>query len=52
MRRRRHRSPEILKTVGVGKVPRSKVKLPRRSNKDKYDDQASLKQMNFVGERY
>jgi polyphosphate kinase len=42
----------ILKTVGVGKVPRSKVKLPRRSNKDKYDDQASLKQMNFVGERY
>ncbi len=42
----------ILKTVPVGKVSRSKVKLPQRSNKDKYDDQASLKQMNFVGERY
>jgi hypothetical protein len=42
----------ILKTVPVGKVPRSKVKLPQRSNKGRYDDQASLKRMIFVGEGY
>jgi polyphosphate kinase 2 len=42
----------ILKTVPVGKAPRSKVKLPKRSNKGRYDDQASLKRVNFVSERY
>ena len=42
----------ILKTVPVGKVPRSKVKLPQRSNKGRYDDQASLKGVSFVGGRY
>jgi polyphosphate kinase len=42
----------ILKTIPAGKVPRSKVKLPRRSNRGKYNDQASLKQQNFVSERY
>ena len=42
----------ILKTVPVGKVPRSNVKLPQRSNKGRYDDQASLKRVSFVGERY
>jgi hypothetical protein len=31
---------------------RAKIKLPQRSNKGRYDDQAGLKQMNFVGERY
>ena len=42
----------ILKTVPPGKVPRSKVKLPQRSNKGRYDDQAGLKRVNFVAERY
>jgi hypothetical protein len=42
----------ILKTIPAGKVPRSKVKLPRRSNRGKYNDQSSLKQQNFVSERY
>jgi len=42
----------ILKTIPIGKVPRSKVKLPQRSNKGRYDDQASLKRVNFVDERY
>ena len=42
----------ILKTLPIGKVPRSKVKLSQRSNKGRYDDQASLKQVSFVGERY
>jgi hypothetical protein len=38
--------------VPIVKVPRSKVKLPQRSNKGRYDDQASLKRVNFVGERF
>jgi polyphosphate kinase len=42
----------ILKTIPIGKVPRSKVKLPQRSNKGRYDDQAGLKPLNFVSERY
>jgi hypothetical protein len=29
-----------------------KVKLPKRSNKGRYDDQASLRGRNFVTERY
>jgi hypothetical protein len=31
---------------------RAKVKLPKRSNKGKYDDQATLKDRSFVAERY
>ena len=31
----------ILKTIPSGKAPRSKVKLPQRSNKGRYNDQAS-----------
>jgi polyphosphate kinase len=42
----------ILKTIPAGKMPRSKVELPARSNKGRYDDQADLKRVNFVGERY
>ena len=30
----------------------SKVKLPKRSDKGRYDDQASLRGMKFVAERY
>ena len=33
-------------------MPLSKVKLPERSNKGRYDDQADLKRVKFVGERY
>jgi polyphosphate kinase 2 len=33
-------------------VPREKVKLPRRSAKGEYDDQAPLKGRNFVPEKY
>src|SRR5215475_3492998 len=42
----------ILDLVPYKKVSRPKVKLPKRSNKRKYDDQASLKGKNFVAERY
>ena len=42
----------ILSLIPYKKIPRKKVKLPRRSNKGKYDDDASLKGRNFVPQRY
>jgi polyphosphate kinase 2 len=42
----------ILKLIPYKKVKHPKVKLPKRSNKGKYDDQASLKGRRFVAEQY
>ena len=42
----------VLASIPHKKVPRAKVKLPKRSMKGKYDDQASLKGRRFVAERY
>jgi polyphosphate kinase 2 len=42
----------ILSLLPVEKVPRDKVKLPRRSNKHKYDDQKTLQGRRFVAEKY
>jgi polyphosphate kinase 2 len=42
----------ILSLIPYKKTPRQKVKLPKRSNKGKYDDEASLKGRNFVPEKY
>jgi hypothetical protein len=42
----------ILKLIPYQKVSRPKIKLPKRSNKHKYDDQASLRSKNFVAEKY
>ena len=42
----------ILKVIPYKKVSKPNVKLPKRSDKGKYDDQASLKGMKFVAERY
>ena len=42
----------ILSLIPYKKIPRTKVKLPRRSNKGSYDDQASLKGRKFVAESY
>ncbi len=42
----------ILEKIPYKKVAKKKVHLPKRSTKDKYDDQASLKNRNFVAERY
>jgi polyphosphate kinase 2 len=42
----------ILKSIPHKKVAAEKVKLPKRSNKGKYDDQAPLKGRNFVAEIY
>jgi polyphosphate kinase 2 len=42
----------FLSLIPYEKVPRKKVKLPKRSNKGKYDDQATLAGRKFVVEKY
>jgi polyphosphate kinase len=42
----------ILAQIPYKKITKDKVKLPKRSTKDKYDDQASLKGRKFVSEQY
>ena len=42
----------ILSLIPFKKIARPNVKLPKRSTKDKYDDQAPLKGKKFVPERY
>jgi len=42
----------ILDAIPYKKVKRDKVKLPKRTHKGRYDDQASLRGRKFVEERY
>jgi polyphosphate kinase 2 len=42
----------ILSLVPYKKVPREKVKLPKRWKKNRYDDQATLEGRRFVAEKY
>jgi polyphosphate kinase 2 len=42
----------ILNLIPYKKVPREKVKLPKRSMKGAYDDEAPLKGRKFVAEKY
>ena len=42
----------ILSRIPYKKISRKKVELPKRSTKEKYDDQSSLKGRKFVAERY
>jgi polyphosphate kinase len=42
----------ILNLIPYKKIHRKKVKLPKRSNKRKYDDRASLKGMTTIPEKY
>jgi polyphosphate kinase 2 len=42
----------ILAQIPYKKISKNKVKLPKRSTKDKYDDEASLKGRKFVSEHY
>jgi len=42
----------ILKVLNPGKTPKTKAKLPQRSTKGRYDDQASIRRRNFVAEVY
>jgi polyphosphate kinase 2 len=42
----------LLSLIPYKKIPREKVKLPKRSSKHTYDDQASLQGRKFVLEKY
>jgi polyphosphate kinase 2 len=42
----------LLAQIPYKKIRKEKVKLPKRSTKDKYDDQTPLKGKKFVAERY
>ena len=42
----------LLSLIPYKKIPHKKVKLPARSNKGRYNDQATLKGRNFVPEKY
>ncbi len=42
----------LLDLIPYKKVSRDKIKLPKRSSKGEYDDQASLEGRNFVPEKY
>jgi predicted component of type VI protein secretion system len=42
----------ILQAIPYKKVKRDKVKLPARTHKGRYNDQASLRGLKFVEERY
>ncbi len=42
----------LLKLISFEEAPREKIKLPKRLEKGRYDDQASLKGRRFIPERY
>jgi polyphosphate kinase len=42
----------LLSLIPYDKVPRENAKLPKRSNKGKYDDQSILEGRRFVPEKY
>jgi polyphosphate kinase 2 len=42
----------ILQTIPHKRVQKGRVRLPKRSSKERYDDQATLRGMTFVEERY
>ena len=42
----------LLKTIPYKHLSQEKVKLPKRSDKGRYNDQATLRRMKFVAERY
>jgi len=42
----------LLKAIPFKRVPHDRVRLPKRSSKGSYNDQAALRRMTFVAERY
>ena len=42
----------LLKAIPFKRFSRDRVKLPGRSNKDRYNDRAFLRKVNLVAERY
>jgi polyphosphate kinase len=43
---------KILDIISYKKISKPKIKLPKRSNKKKYDDEVSLKGKHFVAEKF
>jgi polyphosphate kinase 2 len=50
-RARLHCISYILKSIPFRHLKHDKVKLPKRADKDRYDDQASLRKMGFASEQ-
>jgi len=42
----------LLKSIPFKRVPHDEVRLPRRSDRGRYNDQVALRGMKFVAERY
>ncbi|MEX1040001.1 MAG: polyphosphate kinase 2 [Pirellulaceae bacterium] len=42
----------LLRTIPYKSLPRKSIKLPKRSNKGEYDDQASIAKRRFISESY
>jgi polyphosphate kinase len=42
----------LLSMIPYRRVPLEKVKLPKRSTKGRYDDEASMKGRHFIPEKY
>jgi polyphosphate kinase len=42
----------LLSLIPYKEVSREKIKLPKRSNKGEYDDQATIEDRTFVPEKY
>ena len=42
----------LLNAIPYEKVPRKKVRLPKRSHHGRYDDFATIQDRRFVAERY
>jgi polyphosphate kinase 2 len=42
----------LLELIPYKKVPRDRIRLPKRSTKGEYDDQASIRNRKFVPQRY
>ena len=51
-RARLNRIAHLLQLIPCKDMPQVKIKLPKRSMKGAYDDQATLKGRRFVPERY
>ena len=44
--------PHLLKSIPFKRLSPDPIRLPKRSNKDRYDDKASLRTMKFIPELY
>jgi hypothetical protein len=42
----------LLSLIDYKELPRAKIKLPKRSIKGEYDDQAPLKKRKFIPQKY